>query len=361
MRPLDHSIIAELEEAVRSGSPQKRVATLRRVTDLFLEGGETFNDQQVSVFDDVLCLLIARVESRARAELGTRLAPLDYAPAEAIKHLAWDREIAVAGSVLRKSCRLTGSDLVAIASTQGQDHLLAISDRSHLPEKVTDVLVHRGERQVIRRLAGNATARFSDAGYGSLVARAEADDELVELIGLRLDLPYRFLRDLLRRATKAVCARLALIAPPERQAEINEALRPITDEEAISFARDYSTAEIQVSSMKQRDELDDAALARFAATGKFEEIVASLAILNRVSTDLMARLMEGPRSDLILIPCKAAGLNWATVEAILSNRQPQQPISVQTLKLAGKDYERMTRQNARRSLRAWQFNNKIDK
>src|SRR5258708_25061505 len=101
-----HSIIAELEDAVRGGSSAKRVETLRQVTDLFLHDGGRLNDDQVKVFDDVLCLLIARVESKARAELGHRLAPVDYAPLEVIQHLARDEEITVAGSVLAQSSRL---------------------------------------------------------------------------------------------------------------------------------------------------------------------------------------------------------------------------------------------------------------
>jgi hypothetical protein len=41
------SIIAELEDAVRAGSPTKRVETLRQVTDLFLNDGDRLNDEQV--------------------------------------------------------------------------------------------------------------------------------------------------------------------------------------------------------------------------------------------------------------------------------------------------------------------------
>src|SRR5882724_5437694 len=100
-----HSIIAELEDAVRGGSSARRVETLRQVTDLFLNDADRLNDEQVKVFDDVLCLLIARVETRARAELSKRLAPLDYAPFEVIKHLAWDDDIGVAGEVLTHSSR----------------------------------------------------------------------------------------------------------------------------------------------------------------------------------------------------------------------------------------------------------------
>ena len=356
------SIIAELEEAVRSGSSQRRVDTLRQVTNLFLHDGERLSEDQVKVFDDVLCLLIGRVESRARAELGQRLAPVDYAPFEVIQHLARDSEIAVAGSVLAHSSRLRTSDLVEIASTRGQDHLLAISGRSNLPEAVTDVIVDRGERKVIRKLAGNASARFSEAGYSGIIAHADADDELTEILGLRIDLPLKFLRDLLRRATSAVRARLLAIAPPELQEEITRILKTIAGAAGADgcSARDFSRAEALVKLLKEHNELDDAAIVKFCGAGKLDEVAAALAVLNNVPTEMMVRLLEGPRSDLILIPCKACGLNWLTVEAILSSR-PQQPISEPTLKLAWRDYGKLSTETAQRTLRFWLVHNKIEK
>ena len=89
------------------------------------------------------------------------------------------------------------------------------------------MIVDRGESKVIRRLANNASARFSEAGYSGIVARANADDELTEILGLRIDLPLKFLRDLLRRATDAVRARLMAIAPPELREEIKRMLKTI--------------------------------------------------------------------------------------------------------------------------------------
>jgi hypothetical protein len=74
------SLLAELETAVKNGSPEKRVDTLRRVTSLFLEGSDRLNEQQISVFDDVLVHLIQRIESKALVQLSTSLAPVDNAP-----------------------------------------------------------------------------------------------------------------------------------------------------------------------------------------------------------------------------------------------------------------------------------------
>jgi uncharacterized protein (DUF2336 family) len=355
-----HSIIAELEEAVRGGSSAKRVDTLRQVTDLFLHDGDRLSDEQVQVFDDVLCLLTARVETRARAELSKRLAPIDYAPFEVIRHLAWDDEIAVAGDVLTHSSRLGTEALVEIASTKGQAHLLAISARENLPVAVTDVIVDRGEAKVIRRLANNASARFSEAGYSGIVARADGDDELVEILGLRLDLPIKFLHDLLRRAKDAVRARLMAIAPPALLEEIKRVLNDIVRGEDSS-ARSFEVAEQLVKLMKELHELDDAAVFTFAEARKFDEIAAALALLNDAPTEMMARLLEGPRSDLVLIPCRSARLNWPTVETILRKRPTLRKIDDATLKVAERDYRKLSMETAQRTVRFWQLHNKIEK
>jgi len=357
------SIIGELEEAVRKGSSAKRVSTLRQVTDLFLHDGERLSEEQIKVFDDVLCHLVARVETRVKAELGARLAPLDYAPRAVTEQLAWDDEIAVAGDVLASSPRLTTGTLVEIARVKGQDHLLAISGRTNLPEAVTDVIVDRGERKVIRRLADNASARFSDTGYKRMVAHAEADDELTEILGLRLDLPLNFLRDLLQRATEAVRARLAQIAPPELQQEIQRVLKTIANmaRGESAPARDFSRAEAVVRRMKGLNELNDSAIAGFAEANRFDEVAASLGILNNSApTDMMAKLLEGLRADLILIPCKSAGLGWKTVEAILTNRPVKHRIDEATLKQATKDYGKLSRETAERTLRFWQLHAKVE-
>ena len=354
-----HSIIAELEDAVRGGSSARRVETLRQVTDLFLNDGERLSDDQVKVFDDVLCLLIARVETRAKAELSKRLAPLDYAPFEVIQHLAWDDEIEVAGNVLAHSSRLGTEVLVEIASSKGQDHLLAISGRASLPAAVTDVIVDRGEGAVIRKLANNAGAKFSDQGYSTIVARAGTDDELVEILGLRADFPQKFMIDLLRRAKDAVRERLLAIAPPAVQEEIKRVLNEIA-RETPQPTRSFGVAEELVKLMKGLNELDDAAVYKFAESGKFDEVTVALAVLNEMPVEMTAKLMDGPRADLLLIPCRSARLNWPTVESILRNR-PKHPVNAQVLEIAERDYRKLSMETAQRTVRFWQLHNKIEK
>jgi uncharacterized protein (DUF2336 family) len=212
MQSQPESIIDELELAVRSGSSETRINTLRQVTDLFLHDSDRLNDEQVKVFDQVICVLASRIESKALAELSERLAPIDNAPVEVIRRLARDNEIGVAGPVLSESKRLTTKDLSEIARTQGNAHLLAISGRHGLEETVTDVLVERGNREVVHKLAANSGARFSETGYGALVKKAEGDDALAEKVGQRIDIPTQLHHQLISRATEAVRSKLMSLA-----------------------------------------------------------------------------------------------------------------------------------------------------
>ena len=154
------------------------------------------------------------------------------------------------------------------------------------------------------------------------------------------------------------------IAPAELQEEIKRVLKTIagTARGESPPMRDFSRAEAVVRRMKRLNELNDAAISRFAETKKFDEVAASLAVLNNSGpTNLMARLLEGLRSDLVLIPCKSAGLGPVAVELILRNRPVKHRIAEETLKIALRDYGKLSAETAERTLRFWQLHDKIEK
>ena len=83
--PAQNSLIAEVESAIASGSADKRVDTLRRITDLFMVRPDDYSDDQIEVFDDVIARLAVEIEAKARAELARRLAPVNRAPVAVIR------------------------------------------------------------------------------------------------------------------------------------------------------------------------------------------------------------------------------------------------------------------------------------
>ena len=52
------SLLDELQTTLAHGTVARRVETLRRVTDLFINGAVDYSDEQVGLFDDVFQCLI---------------------------------------------------------------------------------------------------------------------------------------------------------------------------------------------------------------------------------------------------------------------------------------------------------------
>ena len=349
------SLIPELENVIQRGSPERCAEMLSRITTLFVDGANGFNENHIGLFDDVLCQLVTEIETKARGELARRLAPIANAPSGLVRQLAHDNDISVAGPVLKQSMRLDESDLLDIAETKGQAHLRAISGREGIGEAVTDVLIRRGDQDVVRGVADNSTARISNDAFSALVNRAEKDVVLAEKVGLRQDIPAHLFRDLLMRATDVVQRRLLATARPETQEEIRRVLAKISMELNDSAApRDYSSAQRTVLVLHQSGRLGENELAEFAKEHKYEETVATLSALCGVPIDAVDRLTGGERPDPVLILCKAVGFGWPTVRAIIAAQANGKAISSQALDAAYANYERLSPSTAQRVVRFWQ-------
>lgn len=350
------STIRELEASIRTGSSDRRITTLRRVTDLFVVHAERFDDQQIELFDDVIGRLAAEIEQAALAELAGRLAPVANAPAGVIRKLAYDDALEVSAAVLERSERLDDADLVEIARTKSQMHLLAISGRRSLGEAVTDILVARGDADVARKITANLGAVFSEAGFANLVERAGGDESLAEKVGQRADIPPYLFSKLLTQATERVRGRLLATAKPEMQVAIQHVLSEISGKVGAKSelaARSYSAAHSFVQVLAQSGRLGTQELVNFAKAGRFEETVATLAALGAVPIDIVDRVMHGDCLDPLLVLCKAKGFDWTTVRAAVLVRRGRK-LTTQELESACEDYNTLSNSTADRVLRFWQ-------
>ncbi len=353
------SLIPELEQVIQHGTRQKRVETLQRVTALFLHGADRYKDDHVDLFDQVFSLLIEEIEAKARAELSNHLAPVRNAPVNVLLTLANDDDIAVAGPVLKLASQLAEADLIDLAETKGQAHLQAISVRPLLGEAVTDVLVRRGDREVAHCVAGNHGARISASAFVSLVQRARDDGILAEKVGLRPDIPEPMFRELLTKATAVVHARLLASATPEVKTEIWRVLAKVSEEVGARVGpRDYRAAQRVILGLDRAGRLDEAAILAFCSDNKYEEAVVGLGTIAKVPVNVVDRLMGSDRPDPVLILCKAVGLGWPTVRAIIMMRPSGKGTSTQGLDSAFANYGRLSTATARRVVRFWQVRQK---
>ena len=176
---------------------------------------------------------------------------------------------------------------------KGQGHLLAMAERPALSPDLTDVIVRRGDRDVVRRTAGNAGAAFSSDGYSTLIKRAGQDGVLTIKLGQRDDLSADQLKDLLAGSIDVIRRRLFEVVKPGA-ADGDQA----GDERNIRCCR----AGREDATLRRRSarcwrciatgQLGESALLNFAKAFKYEESVAALSAMSGVKIETLDRLIS---------------------------------------------------------------------
>jgi uncharacterized protein (DUF2336 family) len=350
------SLIPGLDEIVRNGEPKRRAEAARRITELFLLGAANFRPDHVDLFDGVLIGLVPHTEPALRADLAERLSDLENAPRGLVGQLAREDEIAIAGPLLRRSPVIDEQALIEIARLKGQGHLLAMSERPTLSADITDVIVRRGDREVVRRAAGNAGALFSQTGYSALIKRAGHDGVLTLTVGQRDDLSAPQLKDLLAGSVDIVRRRLLEVVKPVRQAAIRQVISELSGApEPVEGGRDFAPAQRTILALHNAGELNEAALIGFAKAHKYEESIAALSALAAVKIATLDRLIAGERYDPILIVGKVIDLEWATVRALILLRLgPSRVPSPADIETARVNFARLMPSTAERVVGFWQ-------
>ncbi len=352
-----YSLIPGLDDIVKYGDSKRRADAIRKISDLFVQGAAGFQPDHVDLFDGILSSLVPRTEIEARSELAERLSELANAPPLLVRQLVRDDEVRIAGPLLRRSPLLDEPTLVEIARMKSQMHLLAISERPTLSTPLTDVIVRRGDREVVRRVAGNAGAHFSQAGYSGLIRRAGEDGLLALAVGQREDLSAPMLKDLLERSVDVVRRRLFEAAKPDARAAISRVLGEISGViKPLAGPRDFAPAQRAIVKLHHAGELNEAALLGFAKAHQYEEAIAALSALSSVRIATVDHLIMGERHDPILILGKSIGLEWATVRALIVLRLgPARGPSAPDLEEARLNFERLVPSTAQRVLGFWRM------
>jgi uncharacterized protein (DUF2336 family) len=317
-----NKLIQELEDSIAKSPSGKRVDHLRRVTDLFLRDAQALNDEQIELFDVVIARLATAIETSARIELAERLAGVGNAPRGVVRSLAHD-EISVARPILARSERLSDDDLVAVALAKGRDHMLAISERCALTEPVTDILVKRGDRNVVHSVAGNPGARFSEDGMAALVDRSRADDALQSLLGQRSDISDEQMRQLVAIAKETARRRLGDSMPEAPRPELDHAVEigSLRVEAAVvPGQRDYTAAMQVVENIAASRALTEQDVLAYASEERFEECVCAISLMAGLSLNASERLFRESEAELLLVVAKAQEWSWPTVRKMITLR-----------------------------------------
>jgi len=355
--PAANSLLPELDDIVRQGDPVRRSDAIRRISDLYVQGAEGFHPDHVALFDGILLQLVPETDVEIRSELARRFSAIANAPPGLVRQLVHDEDIGIAGPLLRRSVIIDDPTLVELARLRGQTHLMAISERTSISPPITDVIVRRGDRDVVRKVAGNSGAEFSATGFNGLIRRAAQDGVLAVAVGARDDLSPPRLKDLLACSTDLVRRRLFETARPSSKIAINRAMRELAGEPTQpTVKRDFEPAQRAIVALHNSGGLDEAALLGFAKAYQYEETVAALSAMSGTRISTLDQLMSGERHDPVLILGKALGLGWTTVRAMIGLRLgPDRTAASPDVEEARHNFERLAPSAATRVLGFWRL------
>ncbi|MEW6450277.1 MAG: DUF2336 domain-containing protein [Pseudomonadota bacterium] len=343
----DHSLFVELETTLTHGSHSQRFTILRRMTDLFLAGKDTYSDDHIAIFDTLIVRLIEKIEHQALIELSGKFAPVDRAPINVIGRLSRHDDIAVSGPILEQSNVLTDTDLVEIAKTKSQAHLSAIAGRKRIGEPVTDVLIDRGDSEVARKVTSNIGARFSRFGMATAVRRAEQDETLAAAVADRVDLPPDLLDTLVSKATVAVRERLLSEARPEMRQRITEVLARVSGQVSSQVAREAAKAR---SAPVDREQLKGY-MAVCVDTRNVGQLIDAFSTYCDVPYKTVDDLVQEQSDEGMLVLGKASNMTWPELEGVLRVLLPTKTKDVAGMQALFASYIKLTAANAHRAIR----------
>ncbi|SDS87927.1 DUF2336 domain-containing protein [Bradyrhizobium canariense] len=348
------SFLQELDEAVSRGTPESRSRALWHTTNLMIAG--RYSDDEIWTFGEVIGRLADEIEVVARTELAKRLARFDRAPVNIIHKLAFDDSIEVAGPVLQESERLEAYALVANACTKGQTHMLAISKRKSIEERVTDVLVTRGNKEVVNSVANNSGARFSESGFLHMIQRAEGDSILAEKLGLREDIPRHIFQQLIAKASDDVKKRLQ----QERPAMVDHIQSSVSDVTGAlqskfgPVSRGYFVAKRLVATQHREGNLNENSISGYAQAHRLEEVTIGLSLLCSLPSDVIERALFDKNRETLLILAKSLDFSWATTMALLFLGAKDHRITAKDLKDTETEFGRLNVETSRTVLEFYQ-------
>jgi len=304
---LDH--LESLARLAKEASTGGRQELLREVTDLFMESPESLSETEMAYFGDIMGKLVFELEMKVRQHLAETMSSVGAAPHDLVKRLANDA-IEVARPVLMKSGILKDGDLLEIVKSCSQEHLLAVSKRATVSEKVADALVEKGDDEVLGSLAGNAGAAISRGAMEKMVARSEGNEAIQAPLVKRVDLPpdlvqrmFVFVSDALREHILAAGAGIDKSQVDALMAETKSWLG------SDALPGEKTPAEKFILRKEQLNQLNTEMLMKLMREGKIAEFVAGLSRLAKIDPATARQTVFDPSGQRLAVVCKALAID----------------------------------------------------
>lgn len=301
-------------------SLSERDQLFRNMAKLFSYVSDRCDDDQVAQYDEALCLLAELVEVEARAHVAKILAPLQRAPGTVVVKLATD-DIEVARPLLEFSTVLSDDDLIEIIAKQSEAHRLAIASRAVVPERVGEAIVEHGEASSVIRLVRNSNAEFGRTTLEKLVERAKTNAEIAADLRNRAEIDWKSLRGEIDSVAGKVLESLGEVDgrfDPVTAGKVNAVVYNRIRNRAGFNGQEWKVAYNQVKALHDRKQLDERAMTRFARFGYGHHAAAALAVMLRVSPEIVVKWLASQDYAAVTVAMRALNMEAELFQAILA-------------------------------------------
>ena len=349
---------ALLLKIAKEPSSDKRRELLRQITDMFLTNPSGHTATSYAAFDEIAGTVITDFSSEVRSELARTLAESSLPLRRTARQLATD-DIEVARPVLEGWNALTEADLLDVVRTKSQDHMIALTKRAQIGEKVSSALVAHGEDRVVTALLSNKGATIDRDTYEKVAERCQNSTVLHAPLVRRQGVPLDLLNDLY--ASVAVELRQEIlkqyegVSPQELDAAL-ERSRSRVSKMYGALPEDFEIAERQLKVLEKAGELKPALLVRLMREGPKSRTLFLLVFAKLTDTDyeVICRSMEVRDVDALALLCRAAGFDRALF-VTLSLTVAGEDHQMSKLEEFGTLYERVPVMTAQRAVRFWKL------
>jgi hypothetical protein len=345
-------MLDELARLSSDATSEGRRRLLNAVTDLFLHDTEPSEEAQEH-FSDIATRSLDKLGTPDRKDYAERVAAEPGLPRKVATTLASDPEADVAKLVLKLSPVLTDADLAAIAVTHSQAHLVAIAERATLSENVTDILVDRGDRQVLRTVSGNEGAAFSQSGFDKLVQRGGDDAAVRRNLQTRRDsLPVAQARRVMQIAAQA-----AARSESGHQVELISGEAP---KRVVRQARERRLElKLLVADLKDGRRTIDDVVTILARDDRAFDLAQVISTFSEIPNAQALRAMLQPESTGVAVACRALGVGNEAFRTVLELRAARLGLPVAKIDEEVASYAALPAETSERAMRFLKMRGKV--
>lgn len=299
-----------LRDLPAQSSSDERRALLRTVTAALSQQVRSPTDEEFAQLDDVLAAAAREYSLQVRTEFARLVATSVSRFCHAADQFAMD-EIDVAAPVLKGSQALSEATLLRVVAEKSKAHMLAVTQRNSISERVSHALVEHGDDEVVTSLLRNEQAHIADHTYEEVSRRAETSAALQTPLVRRAGVPLDLLHGLYQRVEsdlrREIMEKFDKVSPEELEKAFQRSRTRITDSYRAMPA-DFGPAKKRLASMRASRSLAPPMLATLLREGPAGRTVFKLALaeLTDVAFDVVDRMADGSDIDTLALLCRGA-------------------------------------------------------